>query len=1086
MTNKKSSAKVNYSLENDGGFVIENYNQAKPFSNFFPGIAGVWGIPMWAFYVNRGQCISSFGIESKDKAILEFLPANKAYRMTSLQGFRTLIKVKSAKNLFWEPFQGEGQTSMVIRSHDLTITDENKSLGLKVQVNYFTLPGEAFPALIRRVTLINTSKKALDLEVIDGLPMIIPYGMKDWVLKNMSRTVEAWVKVKNLKAKAPFYHLNVEVADTPDVQHIEEGNFFFSFIADGKKAKLLDPIVEAAAVFGQATDFSRPKSFLNTAKFSVPTRQETANRTPSAMCYLPVRLPVKAQREFVSVVGHTYSEKHLNEVVKLMTANDYVSKKAKENQILVDSVKDYAFTHSSSPAFDQYCGQTFLDNILRGGLPVTVNTADGKAAFNVYSRKHGDPERDYNYFVLSPTYFSQGNGNYRDVNQNRRNDVWFNPDVKDTSVIDFLNLSQADGYNPLIVKGLSFTLSDPEHLEEILQDSVKGECEPLREILQKSFQPGEVLKCVTEKGLKLRTTPEEFLEKLLSHCQRQILADHGEGFWSDHWTYNLDLIESYLGIYPDRLKPLLMDRKVFSFYHNSHYLAPRTDRYVLTDKGVRQYHAVIDGSKEIHSQDRGSKLRTEGGAGEVYHTTLLVKLLCVATNKAASFDPSGIGLEMEGDKPNWYDALNGLPGLLGSSISETLELKRLCRFLLDALDKAHAEDGKISVFIELADFIKELRKSLENEKDPAAFWHKANDAKEHYRLRIRKGIEGREESIALSDIRIFLKEIIERGRYAQEHARNPKGLMSTYFYHEVTDYAVLDKKHKQFSHVLPVSFRRHDLPLFLEGFVHALRVNREPKQAAELFAQLRKSSLFDSKLKMYKVNADLSGESEEIGRTRIFPSGWLENGSIWLHMQYKYFLEVLASGLYPQFYQTMKEALVPFLDPAVYGRSILENSSFIASSGHEDKNLHGQGFVARLSGSTAEFLHMWLLMNVGPKPFHFDARRGLTLTFKPALPSWLFTKVEQKVTVTDKFQEQKLVTLPKNTYAFNFLSSTMVVYHNPKRLDTFGERGAKIREIVLKYIGLHKPVHLKEAVIHSQHAQDIRENKIEQIDIYFE
>ena len=61
------------------------HNEAKPFSNFFPGIAGVWGIPMWAFYVNRGQCISSFGIESKDKAILEFQPANKAYRVTSLQ-----------------------------------------------------------------------------------------------------------------------------------------------------------------------------------------------------------------------------------------------------------------------------------------------------------------------------------------------------------------------------------------------------------------------------------------------------------------------------------------------------------------------------------------------------------------------------------------------------------------------------------------------------------------------------------------------------------------------------------------------------------------------------------------------------------------------------------------------------------------------------------------------------------------------------------------------------------------------------------------------------------------------------------------
>ena len=83
-----------YTLGKDGAFVISDYNKTSPFSNFFPGIAGVWGIPMWVFYVNRGQCLSSFGIESKDKSILEFQPANKAYRLTSLQGFRTFLKIK--------------------------------------------------------------------------------------------------------------------------------------------------------------------------------------------------------------------------------------------------------------------------------------------------------------------------------------------------------------------------------------------------------------------------------------------------------------------------------------------------------------------------------------------------------------------------------------------------------------------------------------------------------------------------------------------------------------------------------------------------------------------------------------------------------------------------------------------------------------------------------------------------------------------------------------------------------------------------------------------------------------------------------
>src|SRR3989338_5923170 len=186
------AAEPKYHLNNDGSFVIENYNAAKPFSNFFPGVAGVWGIPMWVFYVNRGQCIASFGIESKDKAIVEFQPANKAYRLTSLHGFRTFLKIKfPGKDIFWEPFQSHAepngsQQRMLITSHDLTLDDSNAELGLKVSVNYFTLPNESFAGLARVLTIENISKKNISLEAIDGLPSIIPFGIKDWVSKNMS------------------------------------------------------------------------------------------------------------------------------------------------------------------------------------------------------------------------------------------------------------------------------------------------------------------------------------------------------------------------------------------------------------------------------------------------------------------------------------------------------------------------------------------------------------------------------------------------------------------------------------------------------------------------------------------------------------------------------------------------------------------------------------------------------------------------------------------------------------------------------------------------------------------------------------
>jgi len=988
-------------LNGDGSFIIEDYQQAKPFSNFFPGVAGMRGIPMWAFYVNRGQAIASFGIESKDRAILEFQPANKAYRLTSTHGFRTFLKISGGK--FYEPFAstadslGKTRRRMVITSHDLTIEEVNAALGLKVTVNYFTLPEEPYAGLVRRVRIENVSRKTLSIDCIDGLPAINPYGLKDWLSKNLSRTVEAWVAVRNISKKAPFYQLKVEVADTPQVKHIDEGNFYFAFDASGK---LLDPVAQAQCVFGASTDFLVPEVFLKAKNFTVPAQQQTSNRTPSAMAHTKFVLKAGEGRTFTAITGFAHDLAELNALVRKTTRRGFIEAKAERNRAIIEEIKEYCFTRSGSPEFDQYCGQTFLDNVLRGGLPVSVA---GKGVLNLYSRKHGDLERDYNFFVLSPTFFSQGNGNYRDVNQNRRNDAWFNRDVGDTAIIKFLNLVQADGYNPLIIKG---------------RDE----------------------------------------------------AEFGEGYWSDHWTYNLDLVESYLGLYPENLRPLLLEKKAFYFYFSDAYVLPRDKRYVLTGAGVRQYHSLAEGDKDVKAKDKGYRLRVKGGSGDVYQTTLITKLLCLLANKAATLDPSGIGVEMEANKPNWYDALNGLPGLLGSSINETFEVKRFALFVKGALERLNMDDhAGVEVFAELADFIQGLGHVLSTEHHPLEYWKKANDLKEHYRQTVRLGIDGAQRKLTVGELKKFLEGIIRITDNGIERARNAQGLFASYFYHEVVKHEVLDKSHHG-EHVRPLEFKRHQLPYFLEGFVHALRLE-ERKGAAQLHQAVKKSILYDRSLKMYRINADLSKETEEIGRTSIFPPGWLENGSVWLHMEYKYLLELLRRGLHAEFFQEARGCFVPFMDPARYGRSILENSSFIVSSAHEDKDLHGQGFVARLSGSTAEFVHMWLLMSAGLKPFGLDAKGRLTLALKPILPSWLFTKKADGL-------------FPAGTYAFNFLNAALVVYHNPKRRDTFGPNGVSPAKITLTYAGRKNPVTVDGGTLTGAAALDVRNGKVERIDVF--
>jgi hypothetical protein len=75
----------------------------------------------------------------------------------------------------------------------------------------------------------------------------------------------------------------------------------------------------------------------------------------------------------------------------------------------------------------------------------------------------------------------------------------------------------------------------------------------------------------------------------------------------------------------------------------------------------------------------------------VYYTNLLTKLLVIVQNKFASLDMSGMGIEMGGGKPGWYDAMNGLPGMFGSSMAETYELLRLLNYIIEILETYKAE-----------------------------------------------------------------------------------------------------------------------------------------------------------------------------------------------------------------------------------------------------------------------------------------------------------------------------------------------------------------------------------------------------------
>lgn len=947
-------------------FVIENYNSVSPFSSFFPGLAGEAGKPIWLFYVNRGQSISSFGVNNKDGAMVEFLPANKAYQSTPLLGFRTFLRSAKIKDWF-EPFSLENpglHQRMIVRPYELEIIDEDPSIPVSTSVVTFGVPQEHVPLLARRVTITNRSNSSVQLQVVDGLPRVVPFGMNDYLVKNMARTIEAFAEVGNLKSNVPFFKLKIEPSDRPELTWLNAG--FFSFGLNNQN--YLPVIVDPSTVFGADTSFFRPADHFSVNGHS-PTHQLSSSIMPSSFFGQQISIPPRQSKSWVTYFGQTPTgEEAINFAERVRSGGEYFERKRNEMKRIFDELVGHFGLKTGIPVLNNYANVTFMDNVLRGGYPLSLNP--GGPVLHVYSRKHGDMERDYNSFQISANYYSQGNGNFRDVDQNRRNDLYLNPEVGTSNLEFFFNLIQLDGFNPLIINPARFVFPKDMwgHPDLKTSDDMK------RDLLTLKRGPvlaGQIFEFVVRHAADPLNVNILF-RTLIKECSMEYRVEHGEGYWIDHWTYNLDHLEQYLAVFPDRKVWVLYEKDDFTFYDSDHVVRPRREKYLVTSDGhLRQYGAVtVNQQKKELLASRSSEpnlVRTDNGRGEIFQTNLFVKLVSLATIKMSSLDPFGVGLEMEADKPGWCDALNGLPGLFGSSTHEMFELSRLVRFILDeALPVAPQKTVEFPT--EIAHFIKEIEAILEAPvpKDFRATWDKLASAREDFREKTLFGLSGKTRPVRLMELKKMFERFDDYLASSKKKAVDPATKLPSSYFSYAVDPSALGSSWRQ--NLVKLPWTQHRLVPFLEGAVHAFK-NCLPTEARRLYQAVRRSELFDRKLELYKLNFSLASESTEIGRIRVFAPGWLENEAIFLHMHYKYLLELLRAGLVEEFEKEIEHGLICFRDPKVYGRSIFENSSFIASSSFPDRSVHGKGFVARLSGATSELMSMIYFAFFGARPF---------------------------------------------------------------------------------------------------------------------
>jgi len=1087
-------------------YVLHDFDAKPTFAGFLPGVAGLYGKPLWSFYVNRGQGVASFGTQSKEFPILEFNAANKAYQLTPFIGFRSFVQAtRGDSTRIFEPFSpknsriigtdniGLPKRTQFIGTNDMEVKEVDYENGLTTTAKYVVLPEEDFGALIRRTTFTNIGLDSVTLSALDGLAKMEPSGGKlDWGLKNMGRTLEGWMGVYHADdtLSMPFYRMSTEPGDSASVKIETAGHYCISFIEDPENdAELLPIIYDSTKVFGQNTPLDMPAGLITSSVADIVSSTQYGDaRTSSAFAAVDSYTLLPGESVTIaSFYGKTDDIANVPKIAEKVSSANYVQSKYVRARTLMNEITASVTTTTANPLFDGAVKQMYMDNGLRGGLPNILGDVDEKSqmsnadedprlkVYHTFSRIHGDLERDYNAFMIDPTYYSQGPGNYRDVAQNRRNDVIFYPRMGGFDVKQFLSYIQADGYEPLTVEAMAYLIEDPEVAQEVADKVCADERSNniLTAVLSGgAFRPGQLFALNDQLDIALKVDNDRFINEVMAAANATEMALYGSGYWADHWEYYLDLINNYLAIYPDGEEQLMYDNELRYFFSTA-TVKPRSEKYVLDltqdgkGKHVLQLDSTTFDEEKVAEQEAYRNTNTGiigtdaywqriAGGGAAFKSTPIAKLFLLGTIKFATRDAYGMGIEYEGGRPGWNDAMNGLPGMVGSGMPETYEMYLLLKYVKKVAD---TYSRGIVIPTELADLVQKIEAAqdlLESTgyQDPEDlpldvppelfnYWDVVAAAREDYRNNVQYYFNGTTVELSADDVSSMLSRWISQVELGMARAMKiasrgmnddgTSGVPPAYFSYNVTKWVKNGGKNdKGLPLVNAKAMKVGTFPLFLEGPVRYMKTVTDEETKGNMYDLVMASGLRDHGLNMYFISADLKGQSYDMGRMMAFASGWLENHSIWLHMSYKYYLELIRGNLYDQFFSEMRGGgMLPFMDPDVYGRSLMECSSFLASSAFPDPATQGRGFSARLSGSTAEFLSMWVLMFIGPEPFILADDGSLQMQLVPALPSWLFEDLDDDLPGTYDEDGNLIVT-------FKLFRSIIVTYHNSEGGNLYG------------------------------------------------
>lgn len=681
-------------INNETFFKIENVHTMRP---FFMSI--VSNSNHWLFVASNGGI--SAGRKNKDFALFPYYTDDKITENNENTGSKTIVKIiNNGQPILWEPFSIRSEGRFAITRNLYQNKFGNKVLfeeinyDLKLSFKYQWSSSNIY-GFIKTATLTNLSERNIEVEIIDGLQNIVPYGVPADLQTTTSNLADGY-KRSELQPTTGIgiFALSAIIVDKAEPAEALKANIVWSVGMENSIHLLsnfqLQNFRTNKALIPEEDVKGEKAAYFICSKISLSSSQEkswffVANVNQNHSGIIALAEQIKNDKNLIGKVLANVEQGtlHLQELTGAADSFQYTADGLKDTRhysnVLFNIMRGGIFDNNYN--IEKWDFVLYLQKANKQVFEAVQNTINSLAEeFSLFtlkaaaqqtnnnhfirlateylplkfSRRHGDPSRPWNQFSINTNSEIDGSkildyqGNWRDIFQNWEALAYSYPAFIEGMISKFLNASTFDGYNPYRVTkdGFDWETIEPDN-------------------------------------------PWSYI-----------------GYWGDHQIiYLLKFLEFAEQHQAGTFAKKLAENNFV--YANVPYKIKDYTSIVANPKDTIEYDHKNE--KQIHH--RVSEIGSDGALlttkeGTVYNVNFLEKLLATVLSKLSNFIPEG-GIWMNTQRPEWNDANNALVGN-GVSVVTLNYLRRFLTFFHQSI--ATVSDGEVEISTELYMLYSELEK----------------------------------------------------------------------------------------------------------------------------------------------------------------------------------------------------------------------------------------------------------------------------------------------------------------------------------------------------------------------------------------